>query len=70
MYRGGYMAYLKTDSTPAQQEVQARVACQIIAARSKIKSKEDRKSYSITSRDSCETSMDLPFFKERKFGRG
>lgn len=64
------MGYLKTDSTPAQQEIRARAACQIIAVRSKIKSKEDRKSYSITSKDSSETSMDLPFFKEHKFGRG
>jgi len=64
------MAYLKTDSTPAKQELQVRAACQAIALRSKIKSKEDRKSYSITSKDSSEASMDLPFFKERKFGRG
>lgn len=64
------MAYLKTNSTPAQQEVQARAASQIIASKSKIRLKKDCKSYSITSRDSSEASMDLPFFKERKFGRG
>ncbi len=64
------MAYLKDDSIPAQQEIRSRVAYQIIEDKSKIRSKENRKSYSITSRDSSETSEDLSFFKEHKFGRG
>lgn len=64
------MAYLKIDSTPAQQELRARAASQVIADKSKVNAKKDCKSYSITSRDNIEGRKELSFFKEQEFGRG
>lgn len=64
------MAYLKPDSTPAQQERRAREACQIIAKKSKEILAKNRKSSVITSHFIGEDSPELgpPFNKP--FGRG
>lgn len=64
------MAYLKPDSVPAQAEIQANKACQIIAKKSKESLAKNRKSSVITSHFIGEDSPELgpPFNKP--FGRG
>lgn len=63
--------YLKPDSVPAQQEMRARRACQLMSERAKRDPSTDRRSYPINSTlYLLDGSGTLPFFRERPFGRG
>ena len=63
------MSILKVKIAPAQREAQAYAAKQIIAAKSKFNSEQNRKSYPIAGRDG-ETGLGISFFGKRGFGRG
>ena len=64
------MAYLKPDSVPAQQEVEARKAIGILEKKSKEVSRSRKKSYVVTSSVPLESSPDLSPPFNKPFGRG
>ena len=66
---GGCMDVWKKMSAPAQREAQVRVAKEIITEKCRFSSKQNRKSYAITSRDG-ETGQEVLFFGKRGFSRG
>ncbi len=63
------MDIYKGMSAPAQREAQIRAAMEITKEKCKLISRQNRKSYAITSRDG-ETGRDIDFWGKRGFSRG